>query len=482
MTAERRARLHTSGPAELSASEYNLNATRTDAAYDAAGCAKPEDYGASGDGTNVAATTAALQDAFNALGPGKTLLIADGKIYAHNAVLNLTTNGGKIIGGGEIRATSEDTSAVIISGDHVKVEDVKFTCPTTTSRGSAINHHKLTLDGCTGSVLRRCTVDGSKAGGIFLNTASQFLVDSCTVLNTRSDGIHATDGSTQGVISNCRTDNTGDDGIAVVSYEVFGTPCSDIVIHGFEVNDAAARGISVVGGNNIRYFDGRIDGTTAAGIYVACEGTPYFTYGVSDVVIDTVHVSNANTAAPSVDQGGVTVHNGRGAGYSIDRVAISNTSFYNTNASASRQIGLVNTGGGTMTNILLGRAFFSGTGPSTVLATSGVGSYRADSSVTGILLNPVSGDQILQITKASDTERVIAVVGNTDANLNLDPIGVGRVKMEGGNIVVSWVGVPASHTAAGKPAQVAADASAFYICYGTNLWGKITSSGWTISF
>lgn len=91
---------------------------------------RPELYGAVGDGTTN--DTAALVATFAAMSPGDVLELPTGKIYAHNAVLTISTPGISLIGRGELRATTEATSAVKIAANNVTVSDVLFTCPTTT--------------------------------------------------------------------------------------------------------------------------------------------------------------------------------------------------------------------------------------------------------------------------------------------------------------------------------------------------------------
>jgi len=76
---------------------------------------------------------------------------------------------------------------------------------------------------------------------------------------------------------------------------------------------------------------------------------------------------------------------------------------------------------------------------------------------------------------------LLGYTGGANSSTNVFTQGTGRLQ-ENGNTVASWIPVPASHTATGKQGQQAADATALYICYGTNLWGKITAAGWTISF
>ena len=104
-------------------------------------------------------------------------------------------------------------------------------------------------------------------------------------------------------------------------------------------------------------------------------------------------------------------------------------------------------------------------------------SYRADPSITGVFTTP-DGTQVMAPTRPSGTDMVISPAGSGDCNINLDPIGVGRVKVEGGNIVGYWVSVPATATSTGKTGQMAADSSWLYICTAANTWRRVAVASW----
>ena len=344
----------------------------------------PEDYGAVASGPDC---QTALQAALDDLDETKKLLIESGKFYAHSGVLTVTTNGGTIFGGGEIRATAENTSAVQITGDHVTIEDVTFTCPTKTTRGLDDDHHKIVLDGCVGTRLLNVIVDSSKGGGIKTRGASYFTIDNCTVMDTLADGIHMAHTSTHGVVSNCHVEDAQDDGIAVVSYEADGTPCSDIMVNNFTVKSitVSGGGIAIHGGTRIRYSNGTIDTTFAGGIIVGC-GATYSEQSVSDVVVESVTVTNANTGAPDVTHGAILVLNERDTPFEVDNVTIRDIRIHDTDSGSYRQIGLVNSGTGSMTNVLLGTMDFTGNIPGTIIDAS-VGVDYVDhigASITGL--------------------------------------------------------------------------------------------------
>jgi hypothetical protein len=161
-----------------------------------------------------------------------------------------------------------------------------------------------------------------------------------------------------------------------VSYEGYGE-CTNITNIGSRVINGAARGFSVVGGSKIRYYDGAVDTVEAAGLYIGCEPS-YNTYGVSDVVIDGFDITNANTAAPSPDNGAVLVYNGRSASYLIQNVKLRNITISDTYVGAPRQVGILSdtNGADNIRNIILQGFTITGGGPTMKLVTDNVPATR----------------------------------------------------------------------------------------------------------
>ena len=175
-----------------------------------------------GPGADEADDTAALQRMLDQLSPGDTLVLPNAT-YRHRDVLVVRVPGTRIVGpGATLLATREDRSAFRIDADDVAVEGLVLAVESTTRRWDALAQHKVLLSGHRGIALRDVTVTGSAASGIFVDGAEDFLLERTTVTDTRADGIHLTAGAHDGRVVDAVTRGTGDDGIAVVSYE--GTP------------------------------------------------------------------------------------------------------------------------------------------------------------------------------------------------------------------------------------------------------------------
>lgn len=338
------------------------------------GIITPEDFGAAGDGTTD--DTTALQDTFDAA-EGKTVYLDPVKSYRHTAVLRISVDAAVVTGGGTLLATAEETSAVWVSGDHVTLQNITLKMQSTTQRWMEYEKMKLRISGdnFTGN---NVIIDGSAASGVFIGGgARNFTLNRFRVTDTRADGIHCTEAVRDGAIIACYCENTGDDSFAVVSYEADGARCANIVNIGSYAKNSNARGFTVVGGENIRYYNGKVDTTVAAGLYIACEPS-YVTYGVDDVVFDGFEVKNANTDAPTTNHGAVFLYNGRSASYVLNNITLRNITLADTTTAAGWQVGLlvdVN-GADNIRDVVLDNIALTGTGPSTRLNLYQVPAHR----------------------------------------------------------------------------------------------------------
>jgi hypothetical protein len=299
----------------------------------------PEDFGARGDGVHD--DTVALQKAFDAVPTGGTLELRPGADYLHSDVLTLTTPDVTVDGReATLTATKELRSAVHIDTDSVTVSGATLRLATSTQRFHAYEQMKLRISG-DGVVVRDVHIQGAAAAGVYVgNGSANFLLERVTVADTRADGIHITGGSHDGRVVDPVTTGTGDDGVAVVSYQADGVPSARIRIISPTVNGTTwGRGISVVGGTDIVYSDVTIRDSDAAGIYVGSEGAPYWTFPSENVLVDGGTVTGANSNADK-DHGAVIVYAGN-AGTRTSDVTVQGLTISGTRTSASWDVGVV---------------------------------------------------------------------------------------------------------------------------------------------
>jgi hypothetical protein len=326
----------------------------------------PEQFGAVGDG--VTDDTAALQRAFDAAQAGQVVHLAGGKTYRHTQVLILRNAGEFVSGPGTLLATDEQNSAVYVGGDNITLEGgLTLKMGATTQRWDAYQQMKLLIGPYSGDVVSDVTVNGAAAAGIMIDGASHYLIANDTVENTNADGIHNTGGSHDGFIINATVRNTGDDGIAVVSYHTDSTPCHDIYIESPRFyGNTWGRGFTVVGGDNITWTNIFEENSNAAGVYIAAEGAPYYTYGSHHIKVLGGTLVNSNTN-PTINHGAVLIYNGQPS-YTIADVDLENLTITNTRSTASGQVGVLGRGSGGITGVQLQNFTITG-GPSQIFGT-----------------------------------------------------------------------------------------------------------------
>jgi hypothetical protein len=322
----------------------------------------------------LADSTAALQARFDQLKPGETLKL-DRTTYQHSGVIQLRVPDVQIDGNGAtLQATNDETSAVQITAGGVSLTNLNLTAPLEGTRWASLNQHRLVIQ-ASGVTVSDVTITGSAAAGVFVDGASNFKLNRVTVRNTRADGIHMTNGSNNGQVNNSTTEWTGDDGVAVVSYGNQQQPCHDIVINSPTVSGTTwGRGLTVVGGENISYRNIRVSQSNAAGVYIASEGSPWYTRSVNQVDVSGGTVTGANTN-PQVAQGAVLVYSGN-AGQSVSDVAISGLTVSGEPSSAEGNVGIF-VDDGTVGNIAFTNIALQNTKLSPLVTSSKVpaGSY-----------------------------------------------------------------------------------------------------------
>jgi hypothetical protein len=268
-----------------------------------------------------------------------------------------------VAGGGTLLATQEASSSFALAADRVVLQDVTLKIAGTTKRWDAAEQQRLRIEGHTGVEIHNVSVQGSAAAGLFVHQgAANFVIDHVQVSNTRADGIHMTDGSHDGQVISPVVKNVGDDGVAVVSYEKDGVRCARITVTSPTVDGVSAgRGVTVVGGTDVTYRDIHVSNISAAGVYIAAEGS-WNTLGVSNVKVLGGSVNGANMS-PYTDHGAVLVYNGA-SDQSVQNVEISDLTLSGVPATVSRWVGTLADAPAPESNIVLKNLAINGSGPS----------------------------------------------------------------------------------------------------------------------
>ncbi|MER5322320.1 right-handed parallel beta-helix repeat-containing protein [Streptosporangium roseum] len=261
------------------------------------------ELGAVGDGItdDTEAITAALAS-------GRTVMFPAGKTFKVSQLLLTDLEDVTLYGYGATIVGSDVTSAVVraVGGTGINLFGLTVKHQAATVRNGS--GYGIFLDGAADVTIRDCEVSDTASAGLYLDGVTGGAVEACCVTGTLSDGIHITGGSSGLRVAGCRTHTTGDDGIAVVSYQSDSGPCHDIKITGGNiVYRSRARGISCVGGEDVSITDNLIRETTAAGVYIASE-TSWATRGATAITVSGNRIKAANTYdTPTIEQASIMV-------------------------------------------------------------------------------------------------------------------------------------------------------------------------------
>lgn len=262
-------------------------------------------FGARGDGKDD--DGAAINQAIASLDHGGTVLFPPG-VYAHGDVLtvlhdNITLAGPEAV----LIAMNPDRSAVVVAGENAVVRDLTLNSSVYDIRGDKLEQSGIVITGPGARVLRT-KVSGFKSTGIMVDGARDYIIACNSISNTRADGIHSTNGATRGRVAWNNVFNSGDDGIAVVSYDA-GHQATSVIVENNNVEYIRwGRGISVIGSSNVTIRRNRVKLVAmAAGIIVAREAS-FHTPGASKVIIDGNELSN-------IQQKIVPLHGSRRTGH-----------------------------------------------------------------------------------------------------------------------------------------------------------------------
>lgn len=300
----------------------------------------PEMFGARGDGSMD--DTISLQRALDSLSPGDTLRLGSGRTYRHTDVLTMRVPDVRITGSGTLLATEESRSAVVLAADRVLVDGgVTLRMGPTTGRWAAYEQMKLRIAGHDGVTVRDVVVDGAAAAGIYIgNGAANFQVENVRIQDTRADGIHITGAAHDGIVRGAIVDRSGDDGVAVVSYDNDPAPVQRILVETATVRDNTwGRGVSVVGGEDITFRTVTVRRSNAAAIYVAAEGFPFYTRAPERVTVEGAVLTGSNVN-PAVDHGAILVYSGREESRPSE-IVLSGIDVRGTRRTAPFQIGII---------------------------------------------------------------------------------------------------------------------------------------------
>jgi hypothetical protein len=251
----------------------------------------------------------AIKSAIAAAKTKRVAVYVPAGVCAYGDVIRL--DGVRLVGSGDasvLYALNPIREAIYMYGSGAEVSLLKLSGRKATARQAAWESTRITLFGATNFVIDKVTIDGSAAAGIqTAQSANNGRITNSTIKDTLADAIHMTDKASHITLENNRIENSGDDGIAVVSYREDGALVHHITARNNVIaNNKWGRQMSVVGGSQVLYENNRLESNLGgrACLYIAQESS-YSTYGAHDVVAR--YNTLKSCGGPSTGHGAVMV-------------------------------------------------------------------------------------------------------------------------------------------------------------------------------
>lgn len=219
----------------------------------------------------------------------------------------------RLICEGELVFLTEKGS-VRITGQGMKVEGLNVKRPSTDERGGTWGNELFHLLNLKDSELIGCSSANSGASGTYIASCDGVELHEHATHSSYADGIHVTGSSKNILVKHSAVYGARDDYLACVSPIANGAGVAMAVCENIRFDDVwcrgqkvTGRGISVVGGKTVRYYDIDMDIARFSALIIASEPS-YKTHGNDDILMCDVkcgEVLGKDTQAGTGD--GITI-------------------------------------------------------------------------------------------------------------------------------------------------------------------------------
>jgi polygalacturonase len=216
--------------------------------------------------------TKAIQATINAANSNDTIELPTGKVCIYSNVLIMREKSNVVMYGfggdsSQLSAVNPMNSALWIDKSHnIVIRDLRINSPNSTSRTAHSEAIGVYVTNSFDIKVQKITVWKTSNAGILMENCTRVDIHENHILNTWSDGIHATHGCHNVTIEKNFASHTGDDSFATVGYE----PTKNYYIRILDNQSeySSASGVTVGGSEFVDVFRNRIYRSTVAGVRV----------------------------------------------------------------------------------------------------------------------------------------------------------------------------------------------------------------------
>lgn len=424
------------------------------------------DFGAVADGrTN---NHNAIQAAFDyAKAHGDSVVIPTGT-FAYSGTL--TNNGIAVTGNGDgsvLKALDPNNEALFLTGNGGSFSNFQIQGNTSAGRLVTYETAAICVKGATNYTVENMHIKGSASVGVFSTGSSYGKVLNNTIENTKADSIHNTGGSHDITITGNRIIHSGDDGISVVSYSDQAISHDILIQNNTVLYNDWGRGLTVVGGNNVKIIGNHVEGGTAdrAGVYIAAE-SEYHTYGVNNVTVSGNTLIDAGGAQSG--HGAITLYNSQAGSTVITGVTLDHNQIVDPRASGVLSVGNGQISGSATSNTMYadGNRFYQNSDSAASVSQSGNTSYPMSSYTTPLV--PAGGG--MGTTTPTDTSG-----GTTSGGTTSGGTSTSYSISSTGTVETLPTGIADStHPVSGAPTKFVTALNTSAVVYGTDGNDQIT--------
>jgi hypothetical protein len=324
--------------------------------------------GASSNGTNAAATTAAFNTAFSTY-PNAQIVVPAGQYLIDNSSgpLYVQNFSGQLEFQGNAQLVFLDNTQggmLFEGGSGARIGGLQATYATPPTVRASPNE-QIKFSDTFNTTVTNISVQNSPAAGILFYNSVNPIVTNATVTNSLADGLHFAN-CQNAQVTNLTTMNTGDDGLAFLNYAQYPNKTGGMA-QNVSITNSLSRGISIVGQSNVTVTGFQIQNTASSGVLVA-QDVAYNTRIPGNDVVQNGTISGAGTLQPQA-----------GNNYGIEYNAQSSVTFANITTIGSAGAGL------------------SGSSPNGNITVTGV-TVQSPQSGVGFLFYQTNSVQVANLT------------------------------------------------------------------------------------